>query len=239
LVYEVDLDGNVVHIKSLGMPDSAKKSKTTETHELVDTSIPLAPPAQATSAKTSTQAMDVDPTSTIMSEPAGSVEAKTDTSNDIPASTTSGDSAIPENTEKKGDASTALEGDEPWPERFTEALSPYLSEEAIMKLKEMYLEGPEPPFVSDSGWGGRSTAKDGSNAEAGPSSANESTSGGRGRGRGRGQRGRGGRGGKGGSRPEPRPDSRKVLSDVRISSCLRFHSRMIMKLDLIASGLAY
>ncbi|KAG6378689.1 hypothetical protein JVT61DRAFT_12960 [Boletus reticuloceps] len=39
-----------------------------------------------------------------------------------------------------------------WDETFESSLSPFLSEASIVELKKMYLEGPEPPRVSDSGW---------------------------------------------------------------------------------------
>ncbi|KIM90914.1 hypothetical protein PILCRDRAFT_58687 [Piloderma croceum F 1598] len=94
LVYEVDLDYNVIHIKSLDMP---KKEKTTTVP-----SITVETPREKGKSK-----------------------------------------------EKK------LEPDEPWPDRFTVALAPFLPEDAVAQVKAMFLEGPEPPRVSDSGWGGR------------------------------------------------------------------------------------
>ena len=111
---------------------------------------------------------------------------------------------------------------EPWPDSFDTSLAPFLSESLIAQLKQMYLEGPEPPFVSDSGWAGRKT-KISEGDEAGPSNEKveegtevENTSvakGNRGkRGRGRGRRGRGGEGGRGGPKVE---DTRKVVSEVR------------------------
>src|SRR6202021_114778 len=42
-----------------------------------------------------------------------------------------------------------------WPERFDAILQPFLSQDAILELKKMYLEGPEPPRQSDKGWTGR------------------------------------------------------------------------------------
>jgi tRNA pseudouridine13 synthase len=45
--------------------------------------------------------------------------------------------------------------DEPWPEHFSASLAPFLNEEQISQVKEMYLEGRELPRVSDSGWAGR------------------------------------------------------------------------------------
>ena len=36
-------------------------------------------------------------------------------------------------------------------------LSPFLPKEAVEKLKQLWLEGPEPPRISDNGWAGRTT----------------------------------------------------------------------------------
>lgn len=120
---------------------------------------------------------------------------------------------------------------EPWPERFNEALKPYLTEEQIALLKHIYLEGPEPPFVSDSGWVGRQSKTDegdllepATSASTNDEKANDDVEmidnekgkrGKRGRDRGgRGGRGRGrGRGGRSGG--TTRDDHRKVVSNVR------------------------
>ena len=37
-------------------------------------------------------------------------------------------------------------------------LKPFLSDESITRLKEMFLQGPEPPRASDSGWPGAARA---------------------------------------------------------------------------------
>ncbi|KAJ3869447.1 pseudouridine synthase [Lentinula novae-zelandiae] len=158
LVNEVDLDGNVIHLKSLAMPESSKKN----------------PAERANAAPTSST-----------SEPA-------DTKPEV---------KMPK---------------EPWPESFNAELAPYLSEAAISQLKEMFLQGPEPPRVPDSGWGGRtgkgSTEGVSSSAEEISSAEPESNDRGkRGRGRGR-DRGRGGRGGgRGGGLA--REDHRKIVSE--------------------------
>lgn len=126
---------------------------------------------------------------------------------------------------------------EPWPESFTARLSTYLSEEKIAAVKKMFLEGHEPPFVSDAGWGNRPAKSEEGAGEAkaeAPAEPEEPAiedaragrggRGGRGRGRGRGRGGRGGRGG-GGDRPGKREDTRKVLSDVRTSRApLQWHA---------------
>ena len=36
-------------------------------------------------------------------------------------------------------------------------LSPFLPKEAVQQLKQLWLEGPEPPRISDNGWAGRTT----------------------------------------------------------------------------------
>lgn len=112
---------------------------------------------------------------------------------------------------------------EPWPERFTAVLAPFLSEEVISQVKNLYLEGPEPPFVSDGGWGGRKAKVadtdigEGSSALQSPAQELEPEKTERSkRGRDRGRGGRSGRGGRGGrtGRPGEREDHRKILSDV-------------------------
>ncbi|KAI5125015.1 hypothetical protein M0805_007439 [Coniferiporia weirii] len=125
-------------------------------------------------------------------------------------------------------------GSEQWTESFNTALGQYLSEPLVAQLKQMYLEGPEPPFVSDSGWAGRQTNGPQS-TEAGPSQGNvpegnmeaeptppslKSERGKRGKrgGRDRGGRGRGG--GRKGDRDKP-DDPRKVISDPMESKTAR------------------
>jgi len=44
---------------------------------------------------------------------------------------------------------------EPWPEHFNTTLAPFLDEGRVAQLKKMYLEGRDPPRMSDSGWAGR------------------------------------------------------------------------------------
>ncbi|KIJ99367.1 hypothetical protein K443DRAFT_133079 [Laccaria amethystina LaAM-08-1] len=98
LVYEVDLDGKTLRIKSLDKPETPNKS-----------------------------------------EPTGERSATTDPSS--------------KGAEARLEESETMENSIPWPEHFTAELSPFLSEGAILQIKQMYLEGPEPPRVSDSGWG--------------------------------------------------------------------------------------
>lgn len=89
-----------------------------------------------------------------------------------------------------------------WYDRFDTTLSAYLSKEVIAQIKQLYLEGPDPPFVSDAGWEGRKAKADGSGGdgmdvdEAQNSKDTKSK---------RGRKGKGRRG---------QVDNRKVLTDV-------------------------
>ncbi|KAH6915349.1 pseudouridine synthase [Coprinopsis sp. MPI-PUGE-AT-0042] len=175
LVYEVDQDGNVIHLKTLEKPKSSKEELASD-------------PATVGSISDSTTAVpeQVQPEAANAPAEASTTEVK-------PAET------------------------EPWPASFDETLRPFLSDESREKLKTMFLEGPEPPLVSDSGWAGRASKTSNGDAEATPGAepAPElpSSSGRGGRG-GRGSRGRGGRGGgRGGGRPGAREDHRKVISE--------------------------
>lgn len=93
-----------------------------------------------------------------------------------------------------------------WSEGFTAVLEKFLSPSVMDKLKQMYEEGPEPPFVSDSGWGGRQQKQEESEAFGEPPAETASK---RGQGRGRDGRGRdrGGRAGK-------KEDNRRVFTEV-------------------------
>ncbi|KAF9247319.1 tRNA pseudouridine synthase D [Melanogaster broomeanus] len=189
LVYEVDLDHHVVHIKSLDMPDSSpKKDKAT-----------------------------------------GSKPAEETTEHGSPQSATN---------DKNGDAGTAhaessqtvQSSTQPVGEAQDEELSAIDEGASISQLKMMYLEGPEPPRVSDSGWGNKVTksSEDVEMTDEGPSTQPEDDSqksgAGRGKnrnvrgGKGRGQRGRGGR-----SRGGEREDHRKVLSEVSKATRTSLH----------------
>ena len=99
-------------------------------------------------------------------------------------------------------------------------LAPFLPNEAVEQLKQLWLEGPEPPRTSDSGWAGR-TAKTQTEAEVTENSVTieeqeteQSPKSGKGKG------GRGGRGQRGGrvdgrkGRGASREDNRKVLTEV-------------------------
>ncbi|KAI0959504.1 hypothetical protein AcW1_004311 [Taiwanofungus camphoratus] len=212
LVFEVDLDSNVIHLKSLEKPESSPKKDAKQGGDSLAeaASTPAVPTNENSAAASKTTPIQLEEVAV----------PQEDTVIDLPlvAAERGGDDEIkvPETQNEVG----------PWPERFTATLAPFLSEETIGRLKDLFLEGPEPPFVSDSGWGGRQ-AKVGESEEAESSSAvaempqEEPSKREKGkRGRDRGSRGgRGGRGGRGarGGRPGGREDHRKVLTD-RISS---------------------
>ncbi|KAJ8086756.1 multisubstrate pseudouridine synthase 7 [Marasmius tenuissimus] len=195
LVYEVDLDGNVIHLKSLAKPDSSKKNAV------------AAEDQEEPSTSGSTQQNGDEPMQ-------GIETADTDKKAETEESKGTEPPAQPEAAK----AEPPEDPKNPWPETFNTKLAPYLSETSIAQLKEMFLQGPEPPRVSDSGWGGRAPKEAGASEDTPAAPAPEpqetsSSSSGRGRG-GRGRdrvRGRGGRGGgRGGS---GREDHRKVVSE--------------------------
>ncbi|KAF7301777.1 TRUD domain-containing protein [Mycena indigotica] len=165
LVYEIDLDGNVVHLTDVQKPPTPKGEE-----EAAGTSADAQPAAALTEA---------------------AVEEAT---------------KEPEPTEPEG----------PWPDRFNTRLSEFLSAEAIEKLKGMFLEGPVPPLVSDSGWGSRPGASSSSETTTTTEPVVVET-----RGRGRGRGGRGGRGGGRGGRANGREDHRKVVSEPIQSKATR------------------
>jgi tRNA pseudouridine13 synthase len=117
-----------------------------------------------------------------------------------------------------GESSKQASSTKPWPDSFTSRLSPFLSTEKIEEVKKMFLEGPEPPFVSDTGWSGRQAAKPKESGGSGSIDVEENVET---RKEDRGKRvsskrgrDRGGRGGRGGGR-SVREDRRKVTSEVR------------------------
>lgn len=176
LVYEVDLDGKVVNVKSLARSSSDLK-RLKDTEDIDSAKSERASPTPP------------DKLTTIVSTESGDVI--NDETTKLP------DEVIPE-PHPDDDADS-------WQDRFDSKLTEYLSDSVILQLKELYLEGPEPPFVSDAGWEGRKAKHD---AEA--MEIDESSSQGRGRG-GKSKRGGGrgrGRGGKG------IVDNRKVVTDV-------------------------
>ncbi|KAI0796737.1 pseudouridine synthase [Abortiporus biennis] len=193
LVFEIDLDSNVIHLKSIEKPESSPKKKGAE---------------QAIESETATPG-DSSEAQTKEAETPADVEDKTETPET--------ESKQNDDAEKSETAKEKQVDEGPWPERFNTVLKQFLSEGVIEKVKELYLEGPEPPRVSDSGWGGRqpkaTTAEAGSSEIPTPEPpAEEPVKPERSR-RGRDRGGRGGRGGKGGGRGGRREDHRNVLSD--------------------------
>jgi len=119
---------------------------------------------------------------------------------------------------KQEDSSNQTSSTVPWPDIFSTRLAPFLSAEKIEEVKQMFLEGPEPPFVSDAGWSGRLAAKANENGGSGSMDIGEhveTRSDGR-KGSNKRGRDRGGRGGRGGK--PVREDHRKVISEVRVLS---------------------
>lgn len=200
LVYEVNLDNEVVHIKTLAMSLSeARKPQAVSGDKDTDSSEPQGAPLVA-------EAPDVP-----------NVQESNVTIEDtnMPLA----DEEVHEEDAVDQPKITAIEDANPWPEHYDATLKPFLSDEAIVRLKQMFLEGPEPPLVSDSGWAGRQPKA----AEVGEPSvekeeldtAKESKAKAK-----RGKRGRGRGGRDGGDRRGPKAgkpeDHRKVFSDVRL-----------------------
>jgi len=102
-----------------------------------------------------------------------------------------------------------------WSDNFTTTLEKFFTPPVMDRLKRMYEQGPEPPFVSDSGWGGRQAKQEESEITEEPP-VEMAPKGGRGGGRG----GRGGRGRDRGSRAGKREDNRRVFTEV---CTLSFH----------------
>lgn len=114
-------------------------------------------------------------------------------------------------------------GVDPWPEHFNTALAPFFSEDALAALKQMWLEGAEPPRISDNGWGER-TSKPQVEGDVHENSSpaqhekrEESSKNPRG-----GRGGRGNRGGRAGGKRGRAEDNRKVLSEVNRPKSIAF-----------------
>lgn len=186
MVYEVDQDSNVVHIKSLGIPE--------------------APTKKAKGVGETVSEVNADVTSGVPSVIQESAEAELGAKAPIEAVDTI-----------HGDSSAQTSTTVPWPDSFSTRLAPFLSTEKMEEIKQMFLEGPEPPFVSDAGWSGRPTAKANESSASGSMDIKDTieTKGGDGGRKGSNKRGRdrGGRGGRGGK--AVREDHRKVISEVR------------------------
>jgi tRNA pseudouridine13 synthase len=194
LVYEVDQDSNIIHIKSLGMPAPPEKKPKN-----------VAEPTSGVNA----DAPPGEPSAKEGTETALETEASAKALDKIP-----------------GEESKPVSSTEPWTDSFSTRLAPFLSTEKIEEIKNMFLEGPEPPFVSDAGWSGRQAAKAKESGVSGSMDASESVET---RNENEGKRGsskrgrdRGSRGGRGGGK-SVREDHRKVTSEVPHSPALVIH----------------
>ena len=125
-----------------------------------------------------------------------------------PATSTPDPTPIPEDT-KDAPVRIEVQDGHNWSEEYTAVLDKFLSRQVIEKLRKMYEEGPEPPFVSDAGWGSRQARQEESEiVEETPVPTTSK------RGRGRGRGGRGGRGGNRSLRAGRREDTRRVVTEV-------------------------
>jgi len=200
-------------LKSLGKPESPKKDKPEPVESVNATSVIAGEPMAENDAMQGVEG-DAGP---------GFAESE---DHDKPSERN--DEPIADEVEKdKGKAKQGLHAPcEPWPEHFTTTLTSFLSGTVIAQVKEMFLDGPNPPRVSDRGWGGRPTIpvregdiNDSSTAPDTPQGEPVMIEKAK---RGKDRAGRGGRGGGGGRGGRPggaREDHRKVLSDVRVSLC--------------------
>ena len=206
MVFEVDLDGNVVHVKSLDKPESSRKKDESR-------------PESSSAVQGATNTDEHSRNKGVAVEDVTAEQISIETGDTLTA-----EGGITEDQASVSAPLATSQDDEPWPEHFDNTLKPYLSDLVLAKVKALVLEGPEPPLVSDSGWGGRqakqvapaededASTSQGRSVEENISTIN--TERGR-RGRDRGGRGRrGGRGGRGGVQSSWREDNRKVLSDV-------------------------
>jgi tRNA pseudouridine13 synthase len=197
-VYEVDLDGKVINIKSLARPSSdLKKHKELQ--------------AAGANAAASTDVPEEASAATTTNEPIDEAAASP---------------KEPAADQKPSAENVVDEDDGEWHERFDTTLKAYLSDGVIEQIKNLYLEGPEPPFVSDAGWEGRKAKPDDdARTQDQPMDVDDDSSKGskpsRGRGKGRGGgrgRERGARGGRG-----AKVDTRRVVTDVSLLLTMRIH----------------
>lgn len=223
-MFEIDPEYKVVHLNSIGKPDNAPpKSKAPATD--------AAPTSTPTDDSIPEGIAEVVESGEHIGDPVTGVAASQDPllTDDLGPSP-----SLPRGAEDLDNPSVSDPPDEgAWLGKFTTRLSPYLAPELIRNLKQLFLEGPTPPLVSDAGWGGRQKPSGSEDLSASsptsvppndaPGSAKDERDGGRGRRGGRGGRGdrggrgvRGGRGagGAGGGREPRYEDLRKVVSDV-------------------------
>lgn len=218
MVYEVDTEGEIVHLKEMGMPEDPfnkpkeKKPEEKEKDTVVEEEEAGNGPATAEASTSTTTPATLEVPAPAEAEPEVTVE---DSAEDLPIEL------------------QRLAGNKQWTHSTTRALLPLLPSTAITALHDLLLEGRTPPRPppeaerpSDGGWGGM---KRRDHAKEEEEAMNEAANGepvvllsgrekyqnqGRDRGRGRGRGVRGGRGGMVGGHMERIKDEREVLSDV-------------------------
>ncbi|KAI6047420.1 pseudouridine synthase [Pisolithus marmoratus] len=120
LVFEVDQDHQVVHLKTLDKPASSKKDQN-----LLSQNVPAEVP------------LEIEALPSTATEKDGVEDVKIRQSSQIThTSTLASHESIPSNQEA-------------WANAVVSSLSPYFSDESIAQVQKMFLEGPEPPRVSD------------------------------------------------------------------------------------------
>lgn len=208
MVYEVDTEGEIVHLKELGLPDDPFNKPREPKEKKVE---------QKPKAEEEEAANDVTPqgeastsTTTTVAAPVPTEAAASDSGEDLPAE-------------------LQLAPHKQWTHSTTRALQPHLDTNSIIALHALLLEGRSPPRPppaperpSDGGWGGMKRRDHAKEEEEAMNEANgepvvlisgRDRAQGRDRGRGRGGM-RGGRGGMMGGHMERIKDEREVLSEV-------------------------
>lgn len=213
MVYEVGLDGEILHLKDINPPIDTLKDAKVETGagEAKKEDAPTEPATENKEDVTQgddqemEQADDVEEADPVEDEEQPEREAEPAADNlDLPET-------------------LRFESAPEWPTETTRELLKLLKEETIVKLHDLFLEGRTPPKGAAPSASGLTAEEEAMSGE--PSSRGQ----GRDRGRGRGKRdrsgrgGRGGRGGGGGSYGERVEDPREVLSDVGPRPCDSWH----------------
>lgn len=129
--------------------------------------------------------------------------------------------------------------DRGWSDHMDERLATFFTSDGLAALKALYLEGPQPPLVSDNGWAGRRAQIHAADKEPTPveiaggiHGAIENSSSSRGSRRGGGRD----RGGRGREKRGSVVDNRKVTSNVCLKASLCYiHSSILI--DLLVSSL--
>ncbi|WVQ93983.1 hypothetical protein IAU59_001061 [Kwoniella sp. CBS 9459] len=215
LVNEVSLDGEVLHLKDITKPKEPESNRDQPQSQSKD---------QSEGEKKNSGPAPVISSGKQGGEIAATPSTDTPTSGETKDEDDAASAALPE--------TLRFEAHPQWSTSTTIKLRPHLSDETIVALRQLVVEGKEPPLRSDSGWGSRPKAVGGNEEDAmneesaGNGSGSGSATGlgngaagwgGRGQGRDRG-RGRGGRGGRGGGRGGQGgwgvEDHREVVSQV-------------------------